>query len=112
MSVERFLGVVEFDGSWGSNVLARSKASNASDLASLGYTHKLNTLDNPNTEHPEYSLLLASNLLPSSENWPDLNRLKVEMGLALGKNVRDKREDIKSREAKRDIQRIAKNAYD
>lgn len=39
-------------------------------------------------------------------------RLKVEIGLALGKNVRDKREDIKDREAKRDMQRIAKNAYD
>ncbi|CAN0324952.1 unnamed protein product, partial [Scytosiphon promiscuus] len=42
----------------------------------------------------------------------DSNRLKVEIGLALGKNVRDKREDIKSREAKRDMQRKAKNAYD
>lgn len=42
----------------------------------------------------------------------DRNRLKVEIALAQGKNVRDKREDIKSREAKRDIQRIAKNAYD
>lgn len=39
-------------------------------------------------------------------------RLKVEIALALGKNVRDKREDIKAREAKRDIQRIAKNIYD
>ena len=39
-------------------------------------------------------------------------RLKVEIGLALGKNVRDKRQDIKAREAKRDIQRIAKNIYD
>lgn len=38
-------------------------------------------------------------------------RLKVEIALAQGKNVRDKRGDIKDREAKRDIQRIAKNAY-
>eukprot|EP00903_Cladosiphon_okamuranus_P013958 g12980.t1 len=41
----------------------------------------------------------------------DRNRLKVEIALAQGKNVRDKREDIKAREAKRDIQRIAKNTY-
>lgn len=38
-------------------------------------------------------------------------RLKVEIALAQGKNARDKRDDIKAREAKRDLQRISKNTY-
>ncbi|CAN0360607.1 unnamed protein product, partial [Ectocarpus sp. 8 AP-2014] len=50
-------------------------------------------------------------VVPLKIFFDDNNRLKVEIGLALGKNVRDKREDIKAREAKRDIQRISKNAY-
>lgn len=55
---------------------------------------------------PFFSFLFFEN--PASR----CRRLKVEIALALGKNVRDKREDIKVREAKRDIQRIAKNIYD
>ncbi|CAN0058689.1 unnamed protein product [Ectocarpus sp. 4 AP-2014] len=50
-------------------------------------------------------------VVPLKIFFDDNNRLKVEIGLALGKNVRDKREDIKARDAKRDIQRISKNAY-
>ena len=36
-------------------------------------------------------------------------RVKAEIALAKGKNVGDKREDVKKREAKRDIERAIKN---
>lgn len=39
------------------------------------------------------------------------NMVKVEIALAKGKNVRDKRDDIKARESKRDLERIMKGAY-
>lgn len=41
----------------------------------------------------------------------DQNRLKVEIALAQGKNVRDKRDDIKERQSKRDLQRMMKGDY-
>ena len=37
------------------------------------------------------------------------NRLKLVMGLARGKNVRDKRDDIKERDTKKAIERGLKN---
>lgn len=50
-------------------------------------------------------------VVPLKVYFNDDNRLKVELALAQGKNVRDKREDVKDRDAKRDLHRIAKNAY-
>lgn len=50
-------------------------------------------------------------VVPLKVYFNDDNRLKVEIALAQGKNVRDKRDDIKDRDAKRDLHRIAKNAY-
>lgn len=37
------------------------------------------------------------------------NKVKIQIALAKGKNVRDKRNDIKERDAKRENQRIIKN---
>jgi SsrA-binding protein len=37
------------------------------------------------------------------------NRLKMEVALAKGKNVRDKRQDIKARDLGRDVRRELKN---
>ncbi|CAM9961543.1 unnamed protein product [Discosporangium mesarthrocarpum] len=47
-------------------------------------------------------------VVPLKLYFNDNNRLKVEVALARGKNVRDKREDIKSRDTKRNLQRILK----
>jgi SsrA-binding protein len=38
-------------------------------------------------------------------------RVKVELGLARGKKVHDKRKDIAARDMKRDAQRELKNRY-
>lgn len=50
-------------------------------------------------------------VVPLKLYFNDKNMLKVEIALALGKNVRDKREDVKSRDLKRDLNRAVKNAY-
>ena len=39
------------------------------------------------------------------------SKLKVEIALARGKKLYDKRQDLKARDAKRDIDRALKNAY-
>ncbi len=39
------------------------------------------------------------------------SKLKVEIGLALGKKLYDKRQDLKAKDAKRDIAKALKNAY-
>lgn len=50
-------------------------------------------------------------VVPLKLYFNDKNRLKVEIALAQGKNVRDKRDDIKARDVKRDLNRIVKQAY-
>ena len=37
--------------------------------------------------------------------------VKVEIGLARGKKLYDKRQDLKEKDSKRDIERALKNAY-
>ncbi|HQC53276.1 MAG TPA: SsrA-binding protein SmpB [Lentisphaeria bacterium] len=44
-------------------------------------------------------------LVPLSFYFNDKGKVKVELGLCRGKNVRDKRDDLKKREADRDIRR-------
>ncbi len=39
------------------------------------------------------------------------SKLKVEIALARGKKLHDKREDLKAKDAKRDIEKALKNAY-
>lgn len=39
------------------------------------------------------------------------SKLKVEIALARGKKLYDKRQDIKAKDAKRDVERALKNAY-
>ena len=46
--------------------------------------------------------------MPLSFYFNDKNLLKVELALCKGKNVRDKRQDIKARDDKRMMQRISK----
>ena len=48
-------------------------------------------------------------LVPLKAYFNNENRLKVLLGLARGKNVQDKRESVKEREGKRDLQRAIKN---
>jgi len=48
-------------------------------------------------------------IVPLKAYFNDQNVVKVEIALCRGKNVRDKRQDIKDREAKRDAQRMVKN---
>lgn len=50
-------------------------------------------------------------IVPLKLFFNDRNRLKVEIALAQGKNVRDKREDVKARDMKRALDRIVKQAY-
>ena len=46
--------------------------------------------------------------VPLSLYFNDRNLLKITIGLAKGKNERDKRTDIRDRESKRDLQRVMK----
>ena len=39
------------------------------------------------------------------------SKLKVEIALAIGKKLYDKRQDLKAKDAKRDMERALKNAY-
>ena len=48
-------------------------------------------------------------IVPLKAYWNDQNKLKLQIGLARGKNVRDKRDTIRERDAKREENRIIKN---
>ncbi|KAL3807162.1 hypothetical protein ACHAXA_011363 [Cyclostephanos tholiformis] len=48
-------------------------------------------------------------VVPLKAYWNEQNKVKFEIGLCRGKNVRDKREDIKEREDRRDTNRMIKN---
>lgn len=48
-------------------------------------------------------------IVPLKAFYNDNNMVKIEIGLCRGKNVRDKRNAIKDREAKRDADRMVKN---
>jgi SsrA-binding protein len=48
-------------------------------------------------------------IVPLKAYWNEQNKVKFEIGLCRGKNVRDKREDIKEREGKREENRMIKN---
>lgn len=48
-------------------------------------------------------------IIPLKAYFDDNNRVKLQIALCRGKNVRDKRQDIKDRDAKREANRIIKN---
>ena len=48
-------------------------------------------------------------IVPLKAYWNDQNKVKFEIALCRGKNVRDKRQDIKDREGKREANRMIKN---
>ncbi|KAI2513381.1 SmpB protein [Fragilaria crotonensis] len=48
-------------------------------------------------------------VVPLKAYFNDDNRIKIQIALCRGKNVRDKRQTIKDREAKRETSRIVKN---
>ncbi|CAB9500482.1 SsrA-binding protein [Seminavis robusta] len=48
-------------------------------------------------------------IVPLKAYFNDDNKIKIQIALCRGKNVRDKRQDIKNREAKREEQRIIKS---
>ncbi len=48
-------------------------------------------------------------IVPLKCYWNDQNKVKFEIGLCRGKNLRDKRQDIKEREGKREASRMIKN---
>jgi len=48
-------------------------------------------------------------MVPLKAYWSDGDRVKFEIGLCRGKNVRDKRQDIQEREGKREANRMIKN---
>lgn len=48
-------------------------------------------------------------IVPLKAYFSEGNKVKFQIGLCRGKNVRDKRETIKNREAKREANRIIKN---
>ena len=52
---------------------------------------------------------LGMTIIPLKAYFNDDNKVKVQIALAKGKNVRDKRNDIKERELKRETGRIMKN---
>ncbi len=49
-------------------------------------------------------------LVPTSMYWKN-NKVKVELGVGRGKKLYDKREDLKRKDAERDIERNMKNNY-
>ncbi|KAL3757511.1 hypothetical protein ACHAWU_010143 [Discostella pseudostelligera] len=51
-------------------------------------------------------------IVPLKAYWNEQNKVKFEIGLCRGKNQADKRQDIKAREDKRDINRMLKNFND
>lgn len=48
-------------------------------------------------------------IIPLKAFFSDKNKIKIEIALCRGKNVRDKRDDIKAREAKKDNERMMKS---
>mmetsp|Transcript_18551 Transcript_18551/g.26104 ORF Transcript_18551/g.26104 Transcript_18551/m.26104 type:complete len:213 (-) Transcript_18551:109-747(-) len=48
-------------------------------------------------------------IVPLKAYFNDKNLVKVQIGLCRGKNVRDKRQDIKDRDAKKEAERMVKN---
>jgi SsrA-binding protein len=48
-------------------------------------------------------------IVPLKAYWNDVNKVKFEIGLCRGKNLRDKRQDIMEREGKREESRMLKN---
>ena len=48
-------------------------------------------------------------IVPLKAYWNDGNKVKFEIGLVRGKNLRDKRQDIMAREGKREESRMIKN---
>ena len=48
-------------------------------------------------------------IVPLKAYFNEQNRVKIQIGVCRGKNVRDKRQDIKAREAKREGQRMMKS---
>ncbi|CAM9253344.1 unnamed protein product [Phaeothamnion confervicola] len=48
-------------------------------------------------------------MVPLKVYFNDSNRLKVEIALGRGKDTRDKRDDIRERDSKRELQRVVKN---
>ncbi|KAL3781330.1 hypothetical protein HJC23_006782 [Cyclotella cryptica] len=48
-------------------------------------------------------------VVPLKAYWSDQNKVKFEMGLCRGKDLRDKRDDIQKREGKREADRMIKN---
>ena len=48
-------------------------------------------------------------IVPLKAYFNEQNRVKIQIGVCRGKNVRDKRQDIKEREAKREGQRMIKS---
>ena len=48
-------------------------------------------------------------IVPLKAYWNDGNKVKFEIGLCRGKNLRDKRQDIMARESKREESRMIKN---
>ena len=48
-------------------------------------------------------------VVPLRAYFNERNVLKIQIGLCRGKNVRDKRQAIKDREAKKDADRMVKN---
>lgn len=48
-------------------------------------------------------------IVPLKAYFNDQNKVKIQIGLCRGKNVRDKRQDLKERDAKREANRMVKN---
>ncbi|KAL3787200.1 hypothetical protein HJC23_010210 [Cyclotella cryptica] len=48
-------------------------------------------------------------IVPLKAYWSDQNKVKFEIGLCRGKDLRDKRDDIQEREGKREAERMIKN---
>jgi len=48
-------------------------------------------------------------IVPLKAYFNDQNKVKIQIGVCRGKNVRDKRQDIKERDAKREASRMVKN---
>ena len=48
-------------------------------------------------------------VVPLKAYFSDKNWVKIQIGICKGKNVRDKRNAIKDRESKRDIDKMVKN---
>jgi len=108
-------GYVRADKSGRSCTLYNVHIGKCSQVGAEYYQHE-ETRPRPLLIHKEQARKLMQQteqqgftIVPLKAYWNDRNQLKLQIGLAKGKNVRDKRATIRERDSKRETSRIIKN---